>query len=299
MMISKEQLERLYGEEGEAHFKYLSNKHKGGVNNSKGNIFENQFAVYKIAANFNEGAAGQTTLFSSQVLCFIDDLIIEKQDENTVEHYQLKDVAGLSWHDNPHSIKDDFIMQHNVCSDNGMDATLQLVVSREEVKQDLISKMPDELRGVATVLHFQNASSINNLIRENTEVRDVLRNMCALSNPSSDKLDTLGSIILGVWSSVDQKQTPLAEILEKCVRQNPHYIRGLQDNISQRLTNIFSNIDGFIYAIERGYISWTYRDTDNGTLSYRIGSSEFEQWENDVFNVEPFNSFEDIEPFLI
>src|SRR6059058_5843084 len=130
-MILKEQLERLYGDRGTAYFTYLNNKNRGGLNNSKGNTFENQFAVYKIATAFNEKAAEQATLFSSQVLCFIDDLVIEKEDKNEVEHYQLKDVQSLIWLDNPHPLKDDFRMQHEVCSANGITATLQLVVSRK------------------------------------------------------------------------------------------------------------------------------------------------------------------------
>ena len=298
-MISKEELERLYGARGAACFTYLNDKHKGGVNNSKGNTFENQFAVYKIATVFNEGASEQTTLFSSQVLCFIDDLVIEREDKNEVEHYQLKDVKSLSWHYNPHPLKDDFRMQHEVCSANGITATLQLVVSRKELEQSLIASIPDDVKGIAIVVHFQNASSINNLIRENSEVREALRQMCAFSNPATDKLDTLGNIILGAWAGVDQQRVSLKEILDKCMRQNPHYIKGLENRLSDKLASILSGIKGVSYEIEGGYINWRYNDTDSGSMSYRIGSAEFEAWENDVFNSEPLNSFEDLEPFLI
>lgn len=297
-MITKELLNKIF-ENGDKLYEYLTNKHTGGRNNSKGNTFENQFTVYKIVCAFNEEQNAKNTFFSSQVLCFIDDLFVEKIDLNIVEHYQIKDVFKLSWLGNPHPLKDDFLMQHNICSADKQNAILQLIVSSDELKKELDNSMPEEIREIASVVHFEKASSINNLLRVNKEFKSALSKMCAINNPSIDKLDTLGNIILGVWSGLDQEKKSLDEILNKCFAQNPHYIRGFQNKISNQLHEIFTDIPDFNYIVEGGYIKWSYGASDEGTVSCRIGSAEYENWENEIFNSGPFANFEEIEQHLV
>ena len=297
-MISREQLDKLFPGEADKCFRYLENKHKGGTNNTKGNTFENQFAVYKIATAFNDKSDRESTLFSAQAFCFIDDLIIEKEHNNAVEHYQVKDVENLGWNQPPHPLETDFQLQHSVCTDNGKTATLHLVVSRRELSEELTNNMSPELNRIASVIHFQNATSINKLIAHNEAFRTALKEMCALDNPGTDKLDTLGNIILGVWGGLEQMHAPLSEIIDKCHSLKPNYIRGLEDTISEKLRLILDNIPGFTYTVEGGYINWQYKDTDKGTVSYRIGTIEFDQWENDVFNAGTLTTFEELEPYL-
>jgi hypothetical protein len=96
-MFNLDILKMVFGEEsGVAHFKYLRNKNEGGKNNAKGNTFENFFAVYAIARFFNQNADGDGTLFSSQVIAFIDDFVVKQVRENTEYCFQVKDVVELS-----------------------------------------------------------------------------------------------------------------------------------------------------------------------------------------------------------
>jgi hypothetical protein len=76
-MITLKTLEAVFGENGQVFFEYLVNKNRGGVSNNKGNTFENFFALYKIAKSFNENRAPGGIYFSSQVFCFVDDLVVE------------------------------------------------------------------------------------------------------------------------------------------------------------------------------------------------------------------------------
>jgi hypothetical protein len=89
----------------------------------------------------------------------------------------------------------------------------------------------------------------------------------------------------------------LKELLDKSYSQNPHYIKGHSTRISSKLEDILAKINGFSYSIEGGFLRWSYWNTDEGVLQFPIGSVEFEQWENDIFNAT-INTFEDLEPFL-
>ncbi len=296
-MITLEQLIDVFGTDGNKLFEYLKNKNKGGVNNSKGNIFENFFTVYQIAKFFNSKANPNDVLFSSQVICFIDDLVIEEIEGKNDCHYQIKDVLALGWNSGDHPIKDDFKKQKELSMKLGINPSLILVVSNKEVHDSLVASMPDEIVDFVKVIHFETASSLNNLIRKNSFIKDELIQMCALVKPSTDKLETLGAILLGSWDSTDKSKVSLKELLSRSYAQNPHFIKGFSTEISQKLSDILKSLERFSYKVENGFLNWDFNETDNGVLEYRIGSMEFEQWENDIFNAT-IKSFEDLEPFL-
>jgi hypothetical protein bacD2_24866 len=62
--------------------KYLKNKHKGGNNNSKGNIYESFYTTYCIALFMNSHITQLDSVhFTSQLEeCFVDDLLIEESN---------------------------------------------------------------------------------------------------------------------------------------------------------------------------------------------------------------------------
>jgi hypothetical protein len=74
-------------------FKYIKNKHKGGVNNSKGSTFENYFAIYQIAKQYGNKSNARHTLFSAQVMAFVDDFVIEIDRPNKKHHRTKKSVT--------------------------------------------------------------------------------------------------------------------------------------------------------------------------------------------------------------
>jgi hypothetical protein len=92
-MYTPEEIRRLFGEEV---LSYLSNKNRGGVNNERGNTYENFFAVYQLALCAQEAIEADKEIhFFSQALTFVDDLIIDGQDRLPLRHYQLKNSSNV------------------------------------------------------------------------------------------------------------------------------------------------------------------------------------------------------------
>jgi hypothetical protein len=297
-MITLEVLKKAFGEdEGAKLLKYLQNKNKGGRNNAKGNSFENFYSVYQIARYFNDNLDHDKILFSSQTYTFVDDLLIEKIADKNETYFQIKDVVNLNWLEGEHPLKNDFIYQYKISTNSGVNVKFKMVVSDKSVYENLRSKLPIEIKDFVEVVHFETASSLNNLIRKNLLMKEELTKMCALYNPSTDKLETLATILLGAWDASDKSQIQLKEILNKSHTQNPNYIKGHSNKLSHKLSNILNSISGFSYEVENGFLKWKFNKTDEGVLEHRIGSMEFEQWENDIFNKE-IKTFEDLESSL-
>ncbi len=298
-MITLDQLKSIYTDaEAATLYAYLGNKHRGGINNSKGNTFENFFTVYQVAKLFNDGANKENTFFSSQVFSFIDDLVIESAHEHRCKFFQIKDVQNLNWTTGNHPIQDDFEMQQNICVQNRQEAELFMVVSRKDVYDDLIDNIQEKINSFTKVIHFGTAGSINSLIRTNNEFKDELVQMCAISNPSSDTLDALGTIVLGAWDATDKAKVSIADLLNKCYNENPNYIKGFENRVSENLKRVLESINGFTFTVEHGYLVWRYLNSDKGILQYAIGTKGFVQWENDVANLGANVTFEILEPFL-
>ncbi len=131
-MSNREKLKLALGtDEGEKQFKYLSNKHRGGKANAKGNSFENHFAVHQIAKYLNKEADHNDTTFSTQIEAFVDDFLIRHSTDDYECYHQLKDVERLSWTSGEHPIKDDFLLQYALSQTSGIQPALKLVVSKK------------------------------------------------------------------------------------------------------------------------------------------------------------------------
>lgn len=296
-MITLDTLKAKFGAEGEKLFEYLENKHKGGANNAKGGSFETYFTIYQIAKIFNEEKKEAECLFSAQVLGFVDDLEIGFPARNEFRYYQIKDIIALSWEAGDHPLRNDFEVQYTMMHDAGVSGKLFIVVSRQDVWDALKKSHPDSIQEYSEVLHFQTAVSLNRLIQEYAVFKNELAGMCALKNPSTDKLEALGAVLLGVWDASDKTNIDLKGLISRCRELTPNYIKGEANVLSGKITGILGSIDGFFFVLEGGFLRWNYRDTDEGVLAYSIGSQRFEQWENDIFNAN-IKTFEDLESFL-
>ncbi len=283
---------------GEAIYTYLTNKHKGGKNNSKGNSYENHFAIYTIARLFNEKRDRTATFLSAQQLCFVDDLVVEERTTSQNSYYQIKDVVQLDWKNGIHPLEADFNMQKNICNHNHHNSDMNLVLSRSEVHASMVSTLPETIRAFTNIIHFETAPSVSMLVRTNTKAKTELTKMCALNNPGADKLETLATIILGAWDATNKVNINLENLLNHCHDTNPHYIRGHANQIPARVKVLIQNIKGFTFEVQNGYITWRYELTDSGVVSAAIGSLAFNQWENEILEYGKFDNFEDLEPFL-
>jgi hypothetical protein len=108
-MYEDRKIEDLFGA---ATLEYLKKKNQGGVSNNKGNTYENFFAVYQLALLAKDVIEDSKDIYlSSQVCSFVDDLIINRVDENTLQHHQLKNSLNIKWGTGEKSICDDFRKQ--------------------------------------------------------------------------------------------------------------------------------------------------------------------------------------------
>ena len=279
-------------------FGYLGNKNRGGRNNTKGNSFENFFAVYQIAKLLNEDLNHAKIFFSAQQFQFIDDLILEFHNVNKTCFYQIKDVQELDWGSGNNTIANDFEFQYEISKHLSRDAKLELMVSKKEVCDELLRKIPESLNGKVSVGFFSTDTSIPNLIRTNEIMKEALKRICALQNPATNKLEALATIILGVWDASDKQSICLSDLKSDCLNINPNYFKGFENEINEKLKAIFLSVNGFEYRVENGFIVWKYLSSDVGTLSFAIGTKEFLQWENDVLNAH-IQNFDDLEIHLI
>lgn len=223
-------------------------------------------------------------------------MVIENSTSNKIEHFQIKDIATLGWKTGNHPLKDDFKNQNLVC-DISVQSELTLVVSKKDLYTNLKATIPKEIEKFVSVIHFETSISMARLLNINTQIKGEILKMCAIKNPSTYILETIGVSILGVWDGTSKSHVSLKEILQQCNANSPNYIKGFINQISSELRTILSSITGFSFQIQNGYIKWAFNNTDEGILQYIIGSQEFIQWENDIRN-STFSSFNDIEPYL-
>lgn len=232
---------------------------------------------------------------SAQTFSFVDDFLIEK--EKVRQFYQIKDVQSLSWTNSSHSLEQDFDIQLKLEDAEGNDSECFIVVSEKAVYETLVANMPHNLKSRSHVVQFLSGKTVNQLLQTNGTFKRAISDVCALNSPNFDKLETVATIILGVWDACPKSTVTIKELYERSALLSPNYIIGSEHMLHAHLELILSSIVGFSFNIQNSYINWVYNKTDTGVISYPIGSKAFLQWENDLAAAEP-KTFEDLEPFL-
>jgi hypothetical protein len=161
-MYEIEQIEQIFGNDV---LKYLIKKNQGGVSNEKGNTYENFFAIYQLALLSQKVIENnRDIIFYSQILAFIDDLIIDFDDNTPRQHYQLKNSITVKWGSGLKSIADDFSKQYELNQVNSIESLLYLVVSDSSLKTKLDNDLPDHISDYSQIVHFPYQSNIVKLI---------------------------------------------------------------------------------------------------------------------------------------
>jgi hypothetical protein len=130
-MYTEYQIKNLFRNQA---VEYIRNKNIGGVSNSKGNTYEDVFAIYKISSlskNFIEDE--REVYLLGKCLSFIDDLVIELISGNTLQYYQLKNSYSVTWGTGRKLINDDFKKQYELNKLIAKELELALVVSSLEL----------------------------------------------------------------------------------------------------------------------------------------------------------------------
>jgi hypothetical protein len=297
-MYSIEQISELFGDEA---LNYLSNKNRGGTSGSKGNTYENFFAVYQLAVLAKDFIEHQKDAkISSQLLAFVDALIVDRQQEHPLQHYQLKNSPTVAWNAGSHPIAEDFRKQYHLNHACNRTSDLKLVVSNESCKDSLDTTMPIDLTPFSQVLHFPYNSSLLKVVQQNSDFQASIEYLCAFENPAPDKIECVAIVLLGAWVSTEKSNASVAEILQKAQEFTPSYVRSFRQDIQldPQVKQILDAIDHFTYNLTKGFLHWKFHDgLSEGILPYRIDTARFERFQETIKKHRP-TTFDDLEGFL-
>lgn len=295
-MYSNKHIRKIFGNET---LEYLKNKNKGGKANEKGNSYENFFTVYKLALLSKEVIEdGKEILLASQIMTFVDDLIINYVQDNYCQHYQAKNTSNLRWGTGLRSITEDFAKQYELNQSVSMQSELTLVVSDFELRERLANNIPETIAEFSKVDYFYFASSLSKVLKEENKLRKAVEYLCAFDNPEPDKVECVASVLLGAWVSSDKSNISVMELLEKARQFQPSYIRSF-DNEEVQLTSevktILDQIDSFTYSISRGFLQWQFANgLEEGTLPYSCETENFRRFQERIKRTRP-TTFEELE----
>lgn len=298
-MYTEEQIKQLFSDEI---LNYLKKKNEGGVSNEKGNTYENIFALYQIACLSKQVIEdGSEINFHSQVKSFIDDLIIDFTDTNSLQHYQLKNSQNIVWGKGFKSISGDFKNQYILNQSISKISQLYLVVSDEKLKNKLERNLPSEIKLYSQVIYFSYQPNFIKFVKENPDFREAIVYLSAFENPDPDKMESVAIVLLGAWVSSNKNCVSLMDILKKAQGCTPSYIRSfaLEYQLDPELKNILNQVPNFSYNLTKGFLHWSYGDgLDEGTLPYSIDTERFQRFQ-DLIKKNCPTSFGQLEAFLI
>lgn len=270
--------------------KYLKNKHKGGKNNSRGNIYENYYATYQIAdCIFRYLRELKNVHFSSQLeSVFVDDLLIENPDLHKTYH-QLKNVMSLTWQAGiSHTLSSDFKRQMEISSENKEDFDLKLVYSDQNSK---VAEMPIEIAQYTSTCHFPFYPTLNQLILSYPPFKEAIKQIAAQSEATDETLAGIASAILGAWCSCEQENISLQQIADHVQQMGKGYVNIITYptiTISQECQNIFNSVERFTYNINGTTLYWSC-----GNMT---GSTPWnEDLESMIVDINPTNKWSLIE----
>jgi hypothetical protein len=297
-MYKEEQIKQLFGDEA---LDYLKNKNQGGTSNQKGSDYETNFAIYQLALLSKKVIEGNELIkFYSQVLGFVDDLLIEFAEHNTFNHYQLKSGTNVTWGKGLKSIADDFQKQQELNLAHDKTSNLYLVVSAHTLCTALNQNIPNKIKSYSQVIYFSSEPNLVKIIAQNPEFQEAIEYLSAFDNPTPDKIECVVRVLMGAWLCSDKSGVSIMDILNKTQESSLSYIRSFSQDkqLDPDVENILSNIDNFSYDLTKGFLHWNYGDgLEEGTLPYSIDTDRFRKFQELIKKNNP-TSFEQLEELL-
>ncbi len=283
---------------GEEILKKLESRHRGGINNAKGNSHETHFAVYKIAKFYAESQndAGHINI-QAQAQAFVDDLVISNRQAETKYSYQLKDSVSVSW-TGQKGIQADFELQYRVDNDHYGIANPEtvLVLANRDVYEKLVSTVPKCIQSHTRCIYFENPASPNVLIFENQEFRTAITQLSTSSEP--DILFAVAQNLIGAWGLLSESEVTVKEIVDKARKgANPNFFKSDDDvdlDIDNELKMALDNIKGLSFDVKNGYLSYSFSRNGNefsGTVKPRVGTEQFRAISNEIITNKPSTIF--------
>lgn len=298
-MYTTEQIRKLFNDEV---VQYLANKNRGGANSAKGNTYENFFAVHQLALLSQSAIEDNKKIhFSSQILAFVDDLIINSEDESTLRHYQLKNSLSVTWGEGLKSISDDFKKQYELNQETLRESEISLVVSSTDLRADLEVSLPAAIKNYSRVIHFHYDANLVKVIEKEATFRQSIEYLCAFDKPDPDKIECVATVLLEAWVSSDKSNISIMEVLTKAQGLTPSYIRSFSKEwkLDLEVEEILSKIPDFQYNLTKGFFHWEFKDgLEEGTLPYSFDTEQFRKIQEFIKRSKP-TCFEQLEGVLI
>ncbi|KPQ33496.1 MAG: hypothetical protein HLUCCA11_18390 [Phormidesmis priestleyi Ana] len=297
-MYSDNKISQLFGDQSLA---YVKNRHRGGTNNEKGNTYENFYTTYKIALLSADAIEKQASIkFYSQVLSFVDDLIILYEEENRLQHHQLKNSLNVSWGSDLKSISNDFEKQEILNQSIDKASELVLVVSDQPLQQRLSAAIPAAIQAFSKVAYFPHRRTLMQVIHAVPEFYEAIKYLCAFEDPAPDKIECVAQVLLGSWSSCSKSGLSVIDILTKAQNSSPSFIRSFDGTLllDSEVASILSNIANFQFNLSKGFLHWQYgHNIDQGTIPYCISHPNFRRFQERIKASNP-KTFEEFEILL-
>lgn len=241
----------------------------GGESNKRGNRYEDGFAVYRLIRLaprvIHEGIVVR---IKEQAGCPVDDLLI--LEANVHHYYQLKDDRQITWGAASGKLRREFLDQKTQCESGGEEATLTVVVSREDRRVSLVKHLPGELEGFVRVVHFPPVRRPSELTRRPDTREDLIR-IIPWKVPGHAGLVDLacGFHLAWVESQPDSEGFGDLGAMIAWLRRQPAFqlVRPLPDPIHPlwiRFEEIVSAILGLSWCVDRGYFEWFYPPREAG-----------------------------------
>ena len=242
---------------------YLANKHKGGVANAKGGLYEDCYAVYQIVSYIAEYKAFLDVIaFQTQLEnTFVDDLLIAQPEKNV--YHQLKNKQELSWNtkSSNRTITSDFENQIKDCKERNEQFALKLVFSA--AKSKVGDDIPKSIKDYTTVEYFPYENDLNGLVLISDLFQDALRLISVNGNNATvDELVNMAMVFLGVWQGCgNEKKISLADIVARAQSMTHFNLAIFPDGaISQECHEILNKIEGLRYYVRGRMFYWQLGD---------------------------------------
>lgn len=275
----------------------------GGLNNKRGNRYEDYFAVYRILYYL------ESVLFEfsevrikEQASCPVDDLIVETCKED--HYHQLKANKTITWSAASMKLKSEFTRQKEICERKERLFKLWLVVSDEARVKSLTSNMPDEVKDVTEIFLFPYIERPSELARLNQLVDSHLEKIRATRFSSLTEHQNIINAIYLAWVNHipdNDNYCLLTKIIEH-IRANKIgriYCKWQENPIHwEDCKTILNDINNLKYWTDRGYFEWEYPPTDRGILRDDCFSDSFQRFMLRIVESRPknFDEFEGLLP---
>ncbi len=238
---------------------YLANKHRGGISNAKGNLYEDYYVVFQIAsclARYKNQMDSVT--FQSQLEdTFVDDLLVAHPSKNV--YHQIKNTKSINWNfiSSCRTIASDFEKQIEDCLERDEKFALKLIYSA--INSDVKDTIPANIRKYSSAEFFPYKDDLNALLLISKDFQSVLIQISACGELTTmDELSNLATIFLGVWKKNENRgRICLSDIVKQAENLKDFNLAVFPDiQINEKCSTILDSIDELEYHIHGRKIYW-------------------------------------------